>query len=458
MYYMSLPITKVATGWHITDKVSGVTGRIVRGWIHFSEDTAGGNAGLPPAVPAQDVFAYGSDQDLYDYHWDADNGWQTAANVRTSMSPAPSPVALTGEPSTNVYQLAGTTHESVFVIANDGHLYEYWWQVSDGWHRDDTSSVSPPPAGVSWTGSPSAFTYTNPADSELHHSVFLLGSNGHLYNYDWVQTATWSPPVDVSGVPPVAWSSAPSAFGWAEQNAEYQVVYIIGSDGHLYQYASTDGSTWTIRDVTAASQTPLPAGVQLGGTPSGYAFTPSGNSVTRQSVFVLGSDGHLYNYNWVPGQSSAPQSGTWDLTDVTAGAISGPSIGTGGVTLTGSPSALYLAEGSGDVFEVYCTGSDGHLYQYAFLSSGWTLIDASQQSGQPAATLLSGSPFAVTSATENSSGASLQMDTIYAVTRDGRLAVITYEPSGTVLWSFSEQSSPPGISLLSSSESGFAYG
>jgi hypothetical protein len=111
LYYMSLPITKVSTGWHISDKVSGVSGRIVRGWIHFSEDTASGNAGPPPAVPAQEVFAYGSDQDLYDYHWDADNGWQAAANVRTSITPALPLVALTGEPSTNVYQLAGTTHE-----------------------------------------------------------------------------------------------------------------------------------------------------------------------------------------------------------------------------------------------------------------------------------------------------------------------------------------------------------
>jgi hypothetical protein len=50
------------------------------------------------------------------------------------------------------------------------------------------------------------------------------------------------------------------------------------------------------------------------------------------------------------------------------------------------------------------------------------------------------------------------MDTIYAVTTDGQLAVITYEPSGTVAWSFSEQASPPGISLLSGSESGFTYG
>jgi hypothetical protein len=173
---------------------------------------------------------------------------------------------------------------------------------------------------------------------------------------------------------------------------------------------------------------------------------------------VLGSDGHLYNYNWEPGQSGVPQGGTWDTTDVTAGAISGPPIGAGGVTLTGSPSAIHLAEKSGDVFEVYCTGSDGHLYQYAFQSSGWTLVDASQQSGQTSTTQLSGSPFAVTAATASASGGSQQMDTISVVTADGLLAIITYEPNDTVPWSFSEQASPPGITLLGSSESGFTYG
>ncbi len=89
LYYMALPISKVATGWHITDNVSGITGRIVRGWIRFSENSASGNAGLPPAAPAQDVFAIGSDHDLYNYHWDSGTGWQPALNVRTAMSPTP---------------------------------------------------------------------------------------------------------------------------------------------------------------------------------------------------------------------------------------------------------------------------------------------------------------------------------------------------------------------------------
>jgi hypothetical protein len=461
LYYMSLPITKVATGWHITDNVSGVSGRIVRGWIHFSENTASGNAGPPPAVPAQDVFAYGSDHELYDYHWESGTGWQSPLNVRTSITPTPAPVALTGKPSTNIYQLAGTTHESVFVTGSDGHLYEYWWRVSDGWHRDDTSSIAPPPAGVSWAGSPSAFTYTNPGDSLLHHSVFLLGSNGHLYFYDWVQTATWSPPADISGTPPVAWGGSPSAFGWSNHNAQYQVVYIVGADGHLYEYSSADGITWKIQDVTASSQTALPAGVQLIGTASGYAFTANGSSQTRQSVFVTGSDGHLYNYNWVQSaSSSAGLQGTWDLTDVTGGVVNsgGPVIGTGGVTLLGSPSALYVPSGNGAFFAVYVTGSDGHLYEYVFQSSGWTIVDVSTQAVQPSGTQLAGAPFAYGLGRAGGTGSNAERDDIYVVTSDGQLAVFTYQPGATLAWSFSEQGAPSGASLIASTTSGFAYG
>ncbi len=456
LYYMALPITKVATGWHISDNVSGVTGRIVRGWIRFSENTASGNAGLPPTLPAQDTFAVGSDQDLYNYHWVSGSGWQPALNVRTSVSPAPALVPITGEPSVNVYQLAGMTHESVWVVGSDGHLYEYWWRVSDGWHRDDTSSVSPPPAGVSWTGSPSAFTYTNPTDLLLHHSLFLLGTDGHLYYYDWVETATWSAPTDISGTPPVSWSGAPSALGWVENKAEYQAVYIIGTDGQLYEYSTKDGVTWTVDDVTSSSQTALPADVRLTGTASAYAFTPSGQSVPRRSVFVTGSDGHLYNYNWVENTSGG---GTWDLTDVTASVTSGLPAGTANTAaLIGSPSALYVPQGSSPLFEVYDTGSNGHLYQYTYQSSGWTVIDASAESGQPSTTQIASSPSGLTSAGNGSAGSAGQTDTIYAATSDGQLAVFSYQPHASTVWSFTEESAPPGISLTGSSPSGVAYG
>ncbi|MGO8946661.1 MAG: CHAP domain-containing protein [Ktedonobacterales bacterium] len=455
LYYMALPITQVATGWHITDNVSGVTGRIVRGWIHFSENTSTGNAGLPAAVLAQDAFAIGADQDLYDYQWVSGIGWQPALDVRASITPTPALVPLTGVPSTNVYQLAGTTHESVFVIGNDGQLYEYWWRVSDGWHLDNTSSISPPPAGVTWTGSPSAFTYTNPADSLLHHSVFLLGNDGHLYYYDWVETATWAAPVDISGAPPVAWSGPPSAFGWVEDNTEYQAVYIIGNDGHLYEYSSTDGVIWSIEDVTASSQTALPAGVRPTGTASGYAFTPSGESVPRRSIFVTGSDGHLYNYNWVQGASSG---GTWDLTDVSADVSSGPAVGTSNVTLIGSPGALYVPSGTSDLFQVYETGSDGHLYQYTYQNSGWTVVDVSAESGQPGATQIASAPSAFTTPGAGGAGNAGQMETICAVTSDGQLAIFTYQPSATPVWTFTEQSAPPGTSLVGSLPSGLAYG
>jgi|GEM_PF-1636042 hypothetical protein len=452
LYYMSLPITKVATGWHITDNISGVQGRIVRGWIHFSENTASGNAGLPPATPAQDAFAIGSDQDLYNYHWEAGSGWQPALNIRTSITPAPAQVPLAGKPSTNVYQLGGTARQSVFVVGSDGHLYEYWWRVSDGWHRDDINAVAPPPSGVTWTGSPSAFTYTNPADSLVHHSLFVLGSNGHLYHYDWVQTATWSPPVDISGTPTAALSGAPVGIGWAENNAEYQAAYIIGNDGHLYEYATSDGVTWTVHDVTATSHDALPSGVHLTGTASGYAFTLSGESVARRSLFAVGSDGHLYNYNWAQGSTSA---GSWSLTDVSGGATGGPTLGAGGITLVASPSAVYTPQ-NGGVFEVYVTGSDGHLYEYAY-QNGWAGSDVSAQAGQPATTQLASAPAAFTAQVATSSGGTAQMDNVYVVTSDGQLVIFSYQPGATPTWSFAEEQAPSGASLTGSSPNGFTY-
>ncbi len=36
-YFLALPLTKVADGWHITD-LSGLPNRIVRGWIRLTPD------------------------------------------------------------------------------------------------------------------------------------------------------------------------------------------------------------------------------------------------------------------------------------------------------------------------------------------------------------------------------------------------------------------------------------
>ena len=180
----------------------------------------------------------------------------------------------------------------------------------------------------------------------------------------------------------------------------------------------------------------------------------------RQSVFVTGSDGHLYNYNWVQGAStSAGLQGTWDLTDVSGGVVNGgPTIGVGGVTLLGSPSALYVPSANGAVFEVYVTGSDGHLYEYIFQSTGWVIEDVSAQAGQPSGTLLAGAPSAFGSGSAGGTGSNGEMDDIYVVTSDGQLAIFTYQPSATLIWSFSEQGAPSGESLASSTARGFAYG
>jgi hypothetical protein len=229
---------------------------------------------------------------------------------------------------------------------------------------------------------------------------------------------------------------------------------MVGGDGHLYEYSTRDGVTWSLSDVTAASQTALPNGVHLSGTASGYAFTASGESVPRRSVFVTGSDGHLYNYNWVQPTSG---SGVWDLTDVSGGVSSGPTVGASSVSLVGSPSALYVTHGGSGLFEVYETGSDGHLYEYTFQPSGWTVTDVSSQAGQPGSIQVAGSPSAVTLQVPDSGGGAAQMDSVFAVTGDGQLAIFTYQPGTNQVWTFSEAGAPAGAILAPSTPAGFAF-
>lgn len=499
-YYMSLPLAKVVAGWKITDTVSGVPGRIVRGWIHFTPDTAAPGpapASTPPATPtlsttnAQDLYAIGANGQLYTY------AASPTATANTSQTPqlarltddrnAP---ALSGTPSLNVYTLNGEQVQSVFATGANGHLYEYISSAGggSGWTRNDLTILAPLANGVVVTGSPIAVTYTLPGLSLLHHSVYAAASDGKLYRWVWTEGESWQPPTAL----PSASSAAPialSALSWASTAAAVatptasntaalltrdEAVYALRADNHLYEYLTADGTSWQETDLSAATTTKTATAPLLTGIPSAYTFTPSGTqsgaASVQRMVFALGLDGHLYSFG-LGASSSAPSSQgsqatsrapAWTLTDVSTVATDGPKVGQStaqspsgsalsgvGFGFVGSPSAFYapaVQQPSHTSHEVFVAGNDGHVYEYAY-SDAWHATDLSAAAKAPATTFLTGSPFAFSFAL---TGDTASRRTVYVAAQNGTLAELAYGPtatSATPAWSFTASSGTEAAKL-----------
>ena len=124
-------------------------------------------------------------------------------------------------------------------------------------------------------------------------------------------------------------------------------VYATGTDGTLDErYYKSDGTGWS-----AWKSLGQPTTGAITGSPSAVFDTASGNL----EVYMTGADGSLWEEYWIPGSGWSP----WKNLGAPATA-----------TITGSPSAVYNTA-SGNL-EVYCTGSDGALWEIYHSSNGWS--------------------------------------------------------------------------------------
>jgi hypothetical protein len=127
-YYMTLPVERVANGWHIRDDVSSVPGRIVRGWIHVTEN--GGMAPPPsdaPTAAARDVYTVGGRGALSNFHIEQGNGsWAPPLRAGMTRSADARLVApVIGAPSVSVCASGAASQQEIFATGRDGQLYSY---------------------------------------------------------------------------------------------------------------------------------------------------------------------------------------------------------------------------------------------------------------------------------------------------------------------------------------------
>ncbi|HLG77724.1 MAG TPA: hypothetical protein VKX46_15005 [Ktedonobacteraceae bacterium] len=393
--------------------------------IHLKSSAGGSNN-----ISQQDVFTVGANGHLIDAHWSLGGNWSY------SDLGAPGGTTLTGTPSADTFTVNGTAYQHVLVLGANGHLYEYWQFLGQGWALNDLNAKAAPPAGVNFVGSPSSFSYVY--SGLTYHSVSVLGSDGNLYNYSWNQSSpnTWT--LNNLGSPSGSYglASSPSGNAFFANGTLYQHIEVVGNNNELYEYWQFVGGSWEINDLNTLAAPPQY--VNFVGSPTGFTYVS--NNTPYHSIFVLGSNNHLYNYTSAVG-------GSWTLTDVSVG------LTPAGVTLTGTPSADAFVANGALMQHAEMVGSNGHLYEFWEDGGGsWEINDLSAKAGTSA--VVTSSPWGLTYTLQ---GQTIVHHSIYVITSDGHLQEFYWSSNASGSWSLYDHGLPSGTSFTANSPTSTAY-
>ena len=218
------------------------------------------------------VFVAGGDEHLYDKYWDGSKWvWEDQGQ--------PKGVTGIGTASPSAVYQSKADRIAVFVVGNDGHLYDKYWDGKK-WVWQDQGR----PKGVTGIGaaSPSA-VYQSKAD---RIAVFVVGNDGHLYDKYWNGSKwVW----EDQGLPAgVAAIYSPTAV--YESKLDRIIVFVTGNDFHLYD-KYWDGKKWVWEH----------QGVPPGTLLIDRFFGMSAVYQSKQDrivVFVVGDTGHLFDKYW----------------------------------------------------------------------------------------------------------------------------------------------------------------
>ncbi len=258
------------------------------------------------------------------------------ASMAAALAPGPFPAAVPFRSDGTLRSAPATVHQPSFghvavVVGTDGGL---WW-ASDraGWR-----SLGAPPGGL--LGDPAAASWADGridifvrgGDNRLWQiwtacggcqwsgwlkpvgdqgvlasspsvtsravgrlDVFVLGTTGWIYQRSW-NGSSWGPSwVAVGAPPPGASSDRPGAASWGPSRLD---VFVRGRDNRLWQ------RFWTGAGWTGWLQ---PPGTQAGVLASAPSASPWGAGLLdgqpRLTVFVRGTDSHVYQTTWDNGWS-----------------------------------------------------------------------------------------------------------------------------------------------------------
>ncbi|GAB3435554.1 PLL family lectin [Flindersiella endophytica] len=295
-------------------------------------------AAAPPTrtndQPTLDLFARGTDNQLYHRWWTAGNPWTCWESLQGNVASAAG-VASHG---------AGILH--LGVLGNDGRVIDrsfvnsgYLGAGWSNWTTLGTQQFSSAPAAASWSDSHFEM-FVRGRDDKIWHNWYRFGGGGWSgwYAFDGAQT----------------FAEAPAAVSYAPDRLH---VFAKGSDGRIYERHHLGSGTWS-------------AWAALGSNT--FASGPAAVSwdSTHLEVFARGTDDKIW-HNWYR---------------FGGGGWSGWYAFDGAQTFTEAPAAATHAPGTLNLFAL---GTDHRVWQRYHLGGGqwsaWERMGDEQFTSAPTA-------------------------------------------------------------------------
>ena len=358
----------------------------VTSWTASIAGTAGEaeTAGSSPSVidspagagpePAGFTAAYypGQDGHIWNYNWTPNSGWSAYALPGGGVAAAPgsSPAAVINQTATGPNP-AG--FQAVYYAGTDGHIWNYNWTPANGW-----GAYALPGGGAAPAAKTSPVVVYSPGGTGPNPpgftAVYYVGVEGRIWNYTWTPSTGWGAYPLPGGGASVAPGTSPSVVvnetATGPNPAGFEAVYYVGVEGRIWNYNWTPSTGWGAYalpggGVAAAAKT-SPAAVY---SPGGTESNPAG----FEAVYYVGTDGHIWNYNWTPaagwGAYALPGGGSAPEADTSPSVVFNQT--TGGANPSGFEGVYYVAQG-------------GQLWNYNWTpSTSWTAYPLS--GGEPAA-------------------------------------------------------------------------
>ncbi len=227
----------------------------------------------------------------------------------------------------------------VYVRGTDGAVWERSFSSGTwhGWYEvGGQVAAGTGPGASGWSG---------------REDVFIEGTDGAMHQTTWTSSSGWSSGwVNLGG----HLTSSPGA---VSRSSGIISVYVRGTDGAVWErpYSSEAWQGWYNLGGVLAPGT--------GPAVSAWQYYQGSRLVNREDVFVVGTNGAMYQKTWTAGSG-------WTTTWANLGG-----------KLTSSPSAATMQYS----IEIFARGTDGYLYLKEYFSGGWHAWSGGSMQGPPGA-------------------------------------------------------------------------
>ncbi len=379
--------TSVRSAWG--DNSWPYTKLVVRNWSYYNDDSGSSyptqsednvqilHFGAPtnsnPIISTKLVYAIGTDthgnSHLYEFWPDSKFTSWSARDLNTTTGEASN---LVGNPSADWLKQSGQIVHDIFATGTDGQIHEFYY-MNNAWTYNDLAKYNGS-YNPTFTQSPFGYSYYDSSNNP-HHAVYVVGTDGNLYEYSWPSSSIWG--IALTAPPSgTTFTGTPTAYAYDTNG--YQLVYVITSDGKLREYSNPIGNTGSMNLINTFS---LPNGYSASGQPSAYSYSDAAG--THHFVYVKGSNGQVYGFYYDPSTS------TWNYSSPAA-------LLPSGVVPTGSPNVHPSFESATPIQFGFVTDSAGSAYEVYSQSntpSSWSHVGGGTD---PDGYNVTGSPDALT--------------------------------------------------------------